>query len=121
MEEAELMVVSDSFQISGRGLVVVPDFAHAAASWKGGSEMATVIRPDGSSIRAKLNLHVAHFNIPDPTAPPERRWRIVPAFPDLGKEDVPVGSRVLASRPVVDALRHGDERPQRRASSSSAP
>ena len=104
MDEAELLVVADSFQISGRGLVVAPDFAAAAADWKPGVETATILRPDGSSLLASLNLYVAHFNIPDPAASLESRWRVVPAFPDLTKADVPIGSRVMVARRVVEAI-----------------
>jgi hypothetical protein len=108
MDQAELLVVSDSFQVSGQGLVVVPDFASTASEWRGGSENATIERPDGSSLVSRLNLYIAHFNIPDPAVPLENRWRIVPTFPDLGKDDVPVGSRVLVSKAVADAIRRRD-------------
>lgn len=104
MDRAELLAVTDTFQISGQGLVVMPDFAAAQGTWKGGTTPATVVRPDGSTLEAKLNLHIAHFNIPDPTVPLERRWRIVPTFPDLRKDDVPAGSRVLVAQEVVEAI-----------------
>lgn len=64
-----------------------------------------ISNPDGSTLEAQLNLHVAHFNIPDPTVPLERRWRIVPTFPDLDKDDVPIDSRVLVSPDVVEAIK----------------
>ena len=105
MDQAELLIVSDSFQITGQGLVVVPDFTSTASEWHGGGEMATIERPDGSSLVSRLTLYTTHFNIPDPTTPSERRWRIVPTFPDLHKEDVPIGSRVLVSKAVVEAIR----------------
>lgn len=105
MERAELLVVSDSFQISGRGLVVVPDFPSTASEWRGGSEEAVVERPDGSLLVTRLDLHIAHFNIPDPTVPLEGRWRIVPTFPTLRRENVPVGSRVLVSASVAEAIK----------------
>lgn len=104
MDQAELLVVADSFQISGQGLVVVPDFASSTSKWRGGSETATIEKPDGTSVLARLNLYVAHFNIPDPAASLENRWRIVPTFPDLGREDVPIGSRILVSKTVVKAI-----------------
>jgi hypothetical protein len=105
MDQAELLVVSDSFQISGQGLVVVPDFASTASEWRGGSVMATIQRPDGSSFASRINLYTSHFNIPDPTVPLDNRWRIVPTFPDLRADDVPIGSRVLVSKAVVEAIR----------------
>lgn len=105
MDQAELLVVSDSFQISGQGLMVVPDFPSPASDWRGGSETATVVKPDGSHLTARLNLHIAHFNIRDPNAPLENRWRLVPTFPDLQKDDVPIGSRVLIPTTVVEAIR----------------
>jgi len=105
MDQAELLVVSDSFKISGQGLVIVPDFSSTASGWRGGGEVATIQRPDGSSLVSRLNLYTAHFNIPDRSAPLESRWRIVPTFPDLQKDDVPIGSRVLVSKAVVEAIR----------------
>ncbi len=108
MDQAELLVVSQSFQISGQGLVVVPDFSSTGSDWHGGGEMATIQRPDGSSLVSRLNLYIAHFNIPDPSAPLENRWRIVPTFPDLQTDDVPIGSRVLVSKTVVEAIKGRD-------------
>ena len=105
MDQAELLIVSDSFQITGQGLVVVPDFTSTTSEWHGGGEMATIERPDGSSLVSRLTLYTTHFNIPDPTTPSERRWRIVPTFRDLHKEDVPIGSRVLVSKAVVETIR----------------
>ena len=105
MDQAELLVVSDSFQITGQGLVVIPDFASTTSEWRGGTEEATILRPDGTTLPARLNLFTAHFNIPVPTVPLEKRWRIVPTFPDLRSDDVPVGSRILVSAAVVEAIR----------------
>ena len=56
MDQAELLIVSDSFQITGQGLVVVPDFTSTASEWHGGGEMATIERPDGSSLVSRLIL-----------------------------------------------------------------
>ena len=105
MDQAELLVVTNSFQISGQGLVVVPDFPSAASDWRGGSEIAIVVKPNGSHFTARLNLNIAHFNIRDPHAPFENRWRIVPTFPDLRSEDVPIGSRVLVPTTVAEAIK----------------
>ncbi|TKT69071.1 hypothetical protein [Aquamicrobium sp. LC103] len=108
MDQVQLLTVEDSFQISGQGLVVLPDFPSPPSNWRGGSEMATVVKPDGSRLTAHLNLFTAHFNIRDPQVPLEKRWRIVPTFPDLQREDVPIGSQVLVSASVVEAIKRAN-------------
>lgn len=102
--DAELLEVADTFQISGLGLVVVPDFSVPKTVWRGRTVSACVLRPDGSQLRADLSLHVSHFNIRDPSAPLDRRWRVVPTFPRLTKDEVPIGSRVFVEVDVVNAL-----------------
>ena len=82
-----LMTVEDSFQIAGRGLVVVPgplteEFAGPA------SLNVDLCRPDGSTVHALLLIQHQFQTPPSP----ERRWACV--FATLSKQDVPVGTEI---------------------------
>ncbi len=100
----ELLTVTDNFQISGQGLAVVPDFSVPSVPWQT-STSAVVVKPGGEQIVATLILHLTHFNIRDRSESMDRRWRVVPTFPTLTKEDVPVGSRVFVDLITVAALK----------------
>jgi len=104
-DQCELLAVTDTFQISGQGLVLLPDFSVPEEGWKPVSVEATIVTPDGERRVASLRLHVANFNIPDPTVPSERRRRILATFCDLNREDVPVGSRVFVDLDTAAALK----------------
>jgi len=101
----ELLTVEERFQLS-TGLVVVPDFS-VPDGWKVRSEDVIVVLPDGKHREAKATLAVAHFRIPDPTASPDRRWRLVVTFPTMSKEDVPVGSKVMVPASLRAAIQPG--------------
>ncbi|MBO9501389.1 hypothetical protein [Brevundimonas sp. A19_0] len=102
--DAELLEVADSFQISGVGLIVVPDFSVPETGWQTRTLAARVLRPDGTTLGAVLGLQVSHFNVRDPSAPLDRRWRVVPTFHHLTKDEVPIGSRIFVELDVVTEL-----------------
>ena len=104
-QKAELLTVADLFQISGQGLVVMPDFS-VPAHWTETQVDASILLPDGNSIAARLSLTVTHFNIPDLETSSDRRWRVTPTFPGLTKRDVPIGSRVMIDSDIADQLLH---------------
>lgn len=99
----ELLTVEDSFQISGRGVVVVPDFP-LPEGWEDRRGMIVVVTPDGRQYDATARFSRSHFEIRDPNVAADKRWRVVVLLPDGKKEDLPVGSRILVSREVRDAL-----------------
>jgi hypothetical protein len=47
---------------------------------------------------------MTHLNIPDPSVSIDKRWRLTVWLTDRTKEDVPVGSRILVSQEVRDAM-----------------
>jgi hypothetical protein len=47
---------------------------------------------------------MTHLNIRDPDVPIEERWRVTMWLTDRSAEDVPVGSKILVSREVRDAI-----------------
>ena len=82
-----LLTVQDRFQISGRGLVVVPgpllnEFPGEALV------TAELHRPDGMSLAAQLSIEY-YFSTPPPK---ERRWGC--CFRSLNKDEVPIGTEV---------------------------
>ncbi|HKD25609.1 MAG TPA: hypothetical protein VKC66_06800 [Xanthobacteraceae bacterium] len=102
MAQTDLLTVEQVFQLQGIGLTVLPDFSVPRECWKNGTHRVRVVKPDGQQLEADANFHVWHFNIRDPSAPPDKRWRVVISFPSLTKDDLPAGSRILGD-PVIAA------------------
>ena len=83
----KLTTVTDTFQITSRGLVVVP--SPFVGSYDGPAKRQVELRrPDGSS--AEATLHVQYV-FPKPT-PPVPTWELI--FRDLVKDDVPIGTEI---------------------------
>jgi hypothetical protein len=95
-DRVELLTVEDRFQLSGVGLVLVPDFS-VPDGWRNIEETVQLCRPDGTMLEAVAQLNMTHFNIRDPKADLDKRWRIVVRLPAVEKGQVPVGSRLLVS------------------------
>jgi hypothetical protein len=71
--------------------------------------MLLVITPEGEKLRTVAQFNVTHFDIRDPEIPVERRWRVVISLPEVRNENVPIGSRLLVSTKVRDAVLYGAE------------
>ncbi|MRV70220.1 hypothetical protein GJ700_00600 [Duganella sp. FT92W] len=97
-----MLTVTDQFQLSGIGLVVMPDFS-VPERWANVEETVLIETPGG---RRELlaQFRQTHFRILDVTAPLDRRWRVVLCFPTGTKEQVPVGSVVYVSHKTKNAL-----------------
>ena len=104
MERVELLTVSDRFNISGRGIIVLPDFSVPGGRWTDRDEVVSVTTPDGDSFEATARFNLAHFYIPDPKVSIDRRWRVTVLFPDKSGVNVPVGSKIFVSRETRDLL-----------------
>lgn len=107
MDYVELLTVEERFQI-GDKLIVAPDFPLPRGRWSDLAGDVRIITPGGDEFMALAQLTLAHFNIRDPSVAPGRRWRVILKLSDLSKEHVPVGSRVLGSAYLVDAVTQGD-------------
>jgi|SRR6476661_3585614 hypothetical protein len=94
MDLVELLTVADRFQLSS-SLVLVPDFS-VPKGWKPRSETVVIVKPNGESREATACLAVTHFNIRDPAVSAERRWRLVMSLPTMTKDEVPIGSKIMA-------------------------
>lgn len=102
MERTSLLTVSDQFQLSGMGLVVMPDFT-VPDGWSDIEETVLVETLDGF-LELSAQFQQTHFKILDITAPVDRRWRIVLCLPTATKEQVPIGSIVYVSHKTKHAI-----------------
>lgn len=76
MNECELLTVVDSFEINGRGTVLVPDFS-VPIGWQDREELVSLVLPDGQRIAMTARFELTHFSLTDPEASPDKRWRVV--------------------------------------------
>ncbi len=104
MNLSELLTVEERFMIDRLGIVVAPDFPIPRSGWNPSEETVTIRRPDGSEVEAIAQFNQSHFNIPDPTVPIDRRWRVTVCILNTAKEDVPIGSRLLVRNELVNQL-----------------
>jgi len=103
MQRVELLTVLDSFEIKGRGVVLMPSFS-IPRGWKDRIETVTIIKPDGDHYEASAQFNMTHFSLTDRTAPADERYRVAVMLPDNRKEEVPVGSKIMASQAARDAV-----------------
>jgi hypothetical protein len=83
-----LLVVEDTFAISGRGLIVAPDVDLGDAHQR--SLNVELRRPDGTQLQAEVLAQVPFLNPPRPVD----RTRHVITFAQLAKTDVPIGTEL---------------------------
>ena len=102
-DQGELLTVTDRFLLDRLGLVLTPDFP-VPRGWHDRSETVTLVRPASESLECHASFFSLHLNIRDPRIPSSQRWRVVVTLPALKQEDVPVGTRVLCSRPLCELL-----------------
>jgi len=90
----KLLCVEDRFLISGRGVVLVPDFPlPPKGQFDVFTEPVVIVKPDGSRVECKASFQAMHSRLLDGTS----KWAIVVLLPDVNKEDIPVGSEVYCS------------------------
>jgi hypothetical protein len=104
MAQTELLTVKQVFQLQGIGLTVAPDFSIPKAGWKNGSHRVRIMKPNGEQLDADANFLIWHFNIRNPSAPLDQRWRVIISFPSLTKDDLPAGSRILGDAAIAATL-----------------
>jgi hypothetical protein len=107
MQRVELITIEDTFWLAGNGvqlLILRPDFSVPAGGWKDITQKVTIVTPDGNEIEATAEITLQHFNIREPEVSIDKRWRVGLYLTDAKKDDVPIGSKVLVSQVVRDAL-----------------
>jgi hypothetical protein len=91
-----LLVVEDTFQIAGRGLIVVP--GPSADRYKPGPLRVELRRPDGTRSEANGRLEFSFVSPPPKLAPP-----LACVLLGLTKRDVPLGTQVWVLAPTPGA------------------
>jgi hypothetical protein len=104
MIHTELLAVEATFTINRVGLVFMPDFPVPENDWKPSEETVTIQRPDGIMLETVARFNLSHFNIPNPAVSVDRRWRVTICILDRGKEDVPIGSKLLVRKELAAQL-----------------
>ncbi|UUO04316.1 hypothetical protein M4951_13025 [Blastopirellula sp. J2-11] len=104
MNKSELLTVDDVFMIDRLGLIVAPDFSVPNHDWKPSKETVTIQRPDGTEFEAVAQFNHSHFNIPDPSVPLDRRWRVTISILNIAKEEVPIGSKLFVCNELANQL-----------------
>ena len=107
MERCELLVVEDTFWIDRNAvgmLIIQPNFSVPKRGWQGCTETVVVRRPDGQEFEATAQLELTHFNIRDPQVSLDQRWKVTMWLTNTTKDGVPIGSKVLVSQQLRDAL-----------------
>jgi len=110
MERVPLITVETTFWLQSEAhaersiLIVHPDLSVPPHGWKERAETVRILRPDGRECEALAQISLSHFNIRDPKASIDRRWRVTVSFRSLTKDDVPDGSQILVSHETRDAL-----------------
>jgi len=97
------MQVQERFALKRHGLTLVPDFP-AHDKWNNFDTQVLVITPNGEQKEFQAKFQIWHFNFRGPAVDISRCWRIVVSLPNASKEDVPVGSRVLVTHDIKQAL-----------------
>jgi len=103
MSRVELLTVEDCFLIEGRGVIIIPDFS-LPDGWRDRTESVAVTRPDGQQYEAAAQFSMSHFKLLDPKASIDKRWRVVVLLLNRKKEELPVGSKILVSQEIRDAI-----------------
>jgi hypothetical protein len=111
MKRVELITVKDTFWITGSGrqmLILEPSFSVPTGGWKNVTEKVMIQRPDGRNIEATAKITLQHLNFRDPHVSADQRWRVCLYLTDAKKDAVPIGSKILASQEIRDALHPKD-------------
>jgi hypothetical protein len=110
MERVPLITVERTFCLrSGTHpercvLILHPDISVPPGGWKERTETVVILSPDGREHEAPAQISLSHFNIRDPHASIDRRWRVTISFQGITSDDVPNGSKILLSHETRDAL-----------------
>lgn len=103
MTHVEMLIVEDAFEISGRGVVVTPDFP-APRGWRNRSENVTIVKPDGQRYETVARFNLSHFNSTASQISQDVPWRVAVTLPDQAKADLPPGSIILVTPETRDAI-----------------
>jgi hypothetical protein len=104
MSAVELFTVEGCFEIASLGVVLRPDLPVPNGRWKARSDTVTVVRPDGKQSETTAEFKLWHLNMADLTVSIDRRWRVVLSLPGRTRDELPLGTKILVSQEIRDAL-----------------
>ena len=90
-----LLQVQDTFQVTGRGLVVVPDIP-IPPQFANFTDVVAVEPPNSEPFQATADFFLSHFS--------PGGFKLLITFRGLAKESLPIGSNILASDGVAARL-----------------
>jgi len=90
-----LLQVQDTFQVAGRGLVVVPGIP-VAPRFAHFTDTVVVEPPDSEPFQASADFFLSHFS--------PGGFKLLITFPGLSKGSLPIGSGILVSDSAADRL-----------------
>jgi len=106
MTEFLLCTVEDTFQVTGRGLIVAPLFPVAEYRFEA-NQRVRVVTPDGNSFECK-----AFFQVPHQT-PPAKVLSYCCTLPEVHEDKVPVGSQLwLLDRQIQEVRNYPSQKPK---------
>jgi hypothetical protein len=94
-----LLIVEDTFQVTGRGLVVAPDVPDAIPR-ADFADIVMIAPKDAPAFNARAEFVWTHFR--------PGGMKLLLTFPELSKDAVPVGSRILLCDDIDDPLDGGE-------------
>ena len=110
MKRVELLIVEHTFWLARNELtmlIIHPDFSVPKGGWKTVKEKVLIVRPDGQQVEATAEITLQHVNIRGP-APIDMRWRVGLYLTDAKEHDAPVGSKILVSEELQNAILTGN-------------
>jgi hypothetical protein len=87
MPDFLLCTIEDTFQVSGRGLIVAPLFPVSEYHFEA-NQRVRVVSPSGKSLECKAFFQVPH------QSPPAKVLSYCCALQEVAKENVPIGSQL---------------------------
>jgi len=103
MKLNKILEVEDSFNLTGRGLVLIPQLPlPESIDFKSFQETVTIVRPDGGTKNTNAMFAAEHFEL----VPGGCLWAMAIMLIDTSKDEVPSGSSILVNDEVLAKLPH---------------
>lgn len=112
MPLVELFTVEDAILLGGHktsGMLMLQPTFPKPQDWRHSVHTPVpvlIVRPDGQQVHAsaRIGLSYPHTYSRKPVVSADRELRITVWFSDLSEKDVPVGSRIMISEEIRDAI-----------------
>lgn len=108
MDKVELLTLEHAWLATPAMLLITPSFPvpwnDQGYGWGNRTEKVIVAPPDGRALEATAQINMTHLSIRDAGIPAKDRWRVKLWLTDRTAEEVPVGSKMLVSPELRNAL-----------------